>query len=248
MILKRHVALALLAHPDDAEILCGGTLLRLAAAGWEIHIATATPGDCGTMTETAERIAEIRRAEATRGAQALGGTYSCLEERDGRVVYDKPTVQKAIDLFRQIAPSLVFTHAPKDYMLDHEMVSLLARAASFVYGAPNVSALPRHPGSTVPYLYYCDPLDGIDPLGQPVTPTTYVDISHVLEQKEAALACHASQREWLRAHHGMDEYIDAMKRQARHRGAERQWAAAEGFVQHRGHAYPADDLLATLLG
>ena len=45
-------ALTFLAHPDDAEILCAGTLIRLADAGWEIHVATATPGDCGTMTAT----------------------------------------------------------------------------------------------------------------------------------------------------------------------------------------------------
>ncbi len=44
------VALALMAHPDDAEILCGGTLVRLADLGWKIHIANATPGDCGTTT------------------------------------------------------------------------------------------------------------------------------------------------------------------------------------------------------
>ena len=41
----------------------------------------------------------------------IGATYHCLDERDGLVVYDKPTIQKSIDLFRQIAPSLVFTHA-----------------------------------------------------------------------------------------------------------------------------------------
>ena len=46
------VALSFLAHPDDAEFLCAGTLIRLAEAGWEVHIATATPGDCGTMTDT----------------------------------------------------------------------------------------------------------------------------------------------------------------------------------------------------
>src|SRR5690349_9372067 len=44
------IALTFLAHPDDAEILCGGTLVRLAAAGWNIHIATATAGDCGTTS------------------------------------------------------------------------------------------------------------------------------------------------------------------------------------------------------
>ena len=47
--------LAWMAHPDDAEILCAGTLIRLAEAGWEVHIATATSGDCGTQTQPAGR-------------------------------------------------------------------------------------------------------------------------------------------------------------------------------------------------
>ena len=61
------------------------------------------------------------------------------------------------------------------------------------------------------------------------------------------LACHASQREWLRAYHGMDEYLDAMRRHAAMRGRQAGVAAAEAFVQHRGHAYPRNDLLAELL-
>ncbi|HEX4793521.1 MAG TPA: PIG-L family deacetylase [Humisphaera sp.] len=239
-------ALAFLAHPDDAEFLCAGTLIRLRDAGWEVHIASATAGDCGTMLHHAWEISAIRTGEARAAAKLIGATFHCLGEPDGRVVYDKPTLQKTIDLFRIIAPALVFTHAAKDYMMDHEMVSLLARAASFVYGAPNVSTHPRKPESKVPHLYYCDPVQGEDPLGNAVTPTTYVDISRQLEMKATMLTCHASQREWLRAHHGMDEYLDSMRRHAAMRGGQIGVAAAEAFVQHRGHPYPREDLLSML--
>lgn len=239
-------ALALMAHPDDAEFLCAGTLIRLREAGWAVHIATATPGDCGTMTEDRWAIGATRTAEAKRAAGMIDATYHCLDERDVMVVYDKPTLQKAVDLFRAVAPSLVFTHAPRDYMMDHEMVSLLARAASFGYGAPNVSTLPRRTESTVPHLYYCDPIEGIDPLGNEVTPTTRVEITGQMGLKSEMLACHASQREWLRAHHGMDEYLESMRRHATRRGQQAGVHAAEAFVQHRGHAYPPNDLLAEL--
>jgi LmbE family N-acetylglucosaminyl deacetylase len=238
--------LALLAHPDDAEMLCAGTLIRLAEAGWKIHIATCAPGDCGTATENRWDISSRRTREAAASAAKIGGTYHCLDERDGFIVYDKPALQKTYDLFRRVAPSLVFTHAPKDYMLDHEQASLLARAASFLYAGPNVSAFPVLEGSCVPYLYYCDPIEGVDPFGQPVTPTTYVDITAQLDKKAEMLACHASQREWLLAHHGMDEYLEAMRRHAAMRGRQIGVAAAEAFVQHRGHAYPKNDLLAEL--
>src|SRR5438067_2231400 len=116
----RKVALSFLAHPDDAEILCAGTLIRLRDAGWEIHIATATPGDCGTMNHNRWDISAIRTNEAQAAVALINASYHCLDERDGLVVYDKPMIQKTVDLFRRIAPTLVFTHAAKDYMIDHE--------------------------------------------------------------------------------------------------------------------------------
>jgi LmbE family N-acetylglucosaminyl deacetylase len=186
-------------------------------------------------------ISSVRTQEAAAAAKIIGASYHCIDERDGLVVYDKPTIQKAVDLFRRVAPSLVFTHAPRDYMMDHEEASKLARAASFIYGAPNISGFPRHPDSHVPHLYYCDPVGLTDPLGRPAVATTIIDISGQIDRKSNMLACHASQREWLRAHHGMDEYIEAMKRTGAARGEEAGVAYAEGFVQHRGHPYPQDD-------
>jgi LmbE family N-acetylglucosaminyl deacetylase len=244
----RRVVLAMMAHPDDAEITCAGTLIRLAAAGWEVHIASAAPGDCGTTTEDRFAISARRVLEATASAELIGARYHCLDERDGMVMYDKPALQKTVDLFRRVAPTLVFTHALKDYMLDHEMAALLARAASFIYAAPNITAYPVLAGSRVPHLYYCDPMEGRDPLGNLVSPTTYVDIADQLEKKTAMLACHASQREWLLAHHGGDEYVTSMHRHAAMRGQQAGMSAAEAFVQHRGHAYPRNDLLQELFG
>jgi LmbE family N-acetylglucosaminyl deacetylase len=239
--------LTFLAHPDDAEFLCGGVLCRLADLGWNIHIATMTAGDCGTMTDTPWQISATRTGEAEKAANLLDGKYHCLGERDLFVCYDKPTVQKAIDLFRVVNPALVLTHAPKDYMMDHEMTSLICRAASFGFGAPNASTTPLCAEAKVPHLYYCDPIEGRDPLGNMVEPTTWIDISEQIEQKAEMLACHESQRAWLREHHGMDEYIEAMKRQSAMRGTEKSVPFAEGFVQHRGHPYPSNDILVELL-
>lgn len=240
-------AFAFMAHPDDAEFVCAGTLALLAKQGWTIHIATAANGDCGTMTETRWAIAGIRTDEATRAAAMLGGTYHCLGCSDGFVLYDRQTLQAAYDLFRRVNPSLVFLPAAKDYMYDHDMTSMVGRAASFAFGVPNASAFPLPKKTMVPYLYYCDPFGGCDPIsGELVTPTTYVDITSTLEKKTEMLACHASQRQWLRAHHGTDEYLDAMRRQSASRGEPIGVAAAEAFIQHRGHPYPTDDLLAEL--
>jgi LmbE family N-acetylglucosaminyl deacetylase len=246
--LKGLTVLAFMAHPDDAEISCGGALIRLADAGCEVHIATAAAGNWGTATETSWAITNRRMVEAGNAAASIGATYHCLGESDGLIVYDRPTIQKTIDLFRQIAPGLLFIPAARDYMMDHDMASQLGRAASFVYGCPNASGFPLLEKTRVPHLYYCDPMEGIDPFGNPVTPTTVIDITDQLERKATALACHISQREWLRDYHGMDEYLESMKRHAAMRGGQAGVKAAEAFVQHRGHAYPKDDILAEHFG
>lgn len=246
----RKIALAFLAHPDDAEILCGGTLIRLHREhGYTVHIATATPGDCGSADQPPDRIAATRRAEAQRAASLIEATYHCLELRDVNVIFDRASNRQAIDLMRTINPTLVFTHPRLDYMLDHEQVHLLARSAAFSFCIPNASSLALPPEAAIPHLYYVDPLEGLDPYsGRTVEPTTLIDVADVLDRKSDMLAHHASQREWLRSHHGMDEYIEAMKRHGAFRGQAINAAAAEAFIQHRGHAFPHDDLLAETLG
>ncbi|GAA5508551.1 PIG-L family deacetylase [Novipirellula caenicola] len=243
---QRKVALALMAHPDDAEITCAGTLIRLAEQGWETHIATLTGGDCGALTGDAAEVARIRITEGTEAAKLAGATFHCLNEPDGRVVYDRNALQKVIDLFRTIAPTLVITMPMSDYHADHEITGQLGRAASFVFAAPNASTLPLVAGSTIPHLYYCDGHGGTDRLGQKVEPTTRVDITEQLDRKTEMLACHASQREWLRVHNGIDEYLSTMRYYNETRGEECGVPAAEVFIQHTGHAYPTNDLLAEL--
>jgi LmbE family N-acetylglucosaminyl deacetylase len=96
-------------------------------------------------------------------------------------------------------------------------------------------------------MYYCDPIEGVDSLGRPAQPTATIDVSAQHEKKLQMLSCHASQREWLRAHHGMDEYLQAVKRHDAARGKLIARPFAEAFVQHRGHAYPHNDLLSETL-
>ena len=244
----KQVVLCFMAHPDDAEILCGGVLIRLGQLGWDVHIATVAAGDCGSDKLGPAEIAAVRKQEGIDAAQSIGSTYHTLAEPDVNVMFDQRTNRKAIDLFRQINPSLVITHPREDYMLDHEQTHLLARSAAFSFPIPNASPLPLPASAHIPHLYYADPVEGRDPYtGQMVTPTTVIDVSEVIDPKAAMLACHASQRDWLRAHHGMDEYLEAMKRHSEHRGSLIGVDYAEAFRQHLGHAFPENDLLAELL-
>jgi N-acetylglucosamine malate deacetylase 1 len=243
--------LSILAHPDDAEFVCAGTLARLRREhGWEVHIATMTPGDCGSAELGPEVIAGVRREEGRRAAVLIEGTYHCLESRDLLVFYDAPHLEKVIRLLREVRPRIVITHSPQDYMLDHEQTSVLARAAAF--GAPirNMFADRGHPPALdhIPHLYYADPIEGKDTFGRPVEAGFCVEITTTLDVKREMLCCHASQREWLLKHHGMDEYVAAMESWAADRGRLAGVPAAEGFRQHLGHSYPQENLLGALLG
>ncbi|MEI6680471.1 MAG: PIG-L family deacetylase [Mariniphaga sp.] len=241
------IVLGLFAHPDDAELMCVGTLSLLKKAGWTIHIATMTPGDKGSADLTREEISIIRKAEGAKAAALLGGTYHCLECDDVYIMYDRETINKATALLRKVRPTIVLTASPNDYMIDHEMTSLVAQTACFTSGIKNMEVT-EEPYEVVPYLYYVDPLEGKDKFGIPVQPTIYVDITTEIGIKEETLACHASQREWLRKHHKMDQYIVAMKQFAEKRGKEINTGYGEGFRQHLGHGYPQDNILKELLG
>jgi LmbE family N-acetylglucosaminyl deacetylase len=245
------VVLSVLAHPDDAEFLCAGTLIRLAREhGWQVHVATMTPGDCGSMELPPEAIAAVRRAEARRAAEGIGAGYDCLEERDLLITYGEQALEKVTRLLRRVRPRIVLTHSPADYLLDHEMTSAVVRGATFSAPVPNFLAGRGLPGvlEQIPYLYYCDPIEGKDALGRPIEPHFCVDISGVIEDKAAMLSAHASQREWLLKHHGIDQYIQAMRHWGAERGGQVGVAFAEGFRQHLGHSYPQDNLLEHLLG
>jgi LmbE family N-acetylglucosaminyl deacetylase len=91
-------------------------------------------------------------------------------------------------------------------------------------------------------------MEGKDAYGERIKPGVYVDVSGVMETKTQMLCCHASQRDWLRAHHGMDQYVIAMRGFAGQRGSEIGVDYAEAFRQHLGHAYPQDCLLSAELG
>lgn len=245
------VILSVLAHPDDAEFLCAGTLLRLAREhGGQIHIASMTPGDCGSVEHGPEEIANIRRQEAAHAAALLGGAYHCLEERDLLVFYQERPLERITRLLRTVRPRILLTHSPADYMLDHEMTSTLVRAAAFGAPIPNFFGGQGHPPPLegIPHLYYCDPIEGKDSLGRFVEPAFRIDISAVIEAKSSMLAAHASQRDWLLKHHGMDQYVQSMREWCSVCGRPAGVAFAEGFRQHLGHGYPQDNLLGQLLG
>lgn len=247
--------LAVMAHPDDIEFTCAGTLTLLKRAGWDVHLATMTAGDLGTATLSRAAIARLRRKEAAASARLLGATYTCLGFADLTIVYGDATKRRVSALLRIVRPDLVIVPSPVDYMADHEETPRIVREAAFASTVPNWKASlggrrPR-PCAKLPAILYADPIDNVDHFGRRVAAQLVVDITGTIDFKEEMLACHESQRSWLRHQHGEDEYLLWMRRVGADRARDFGRAEvkyAEGFRQHLGHGFPHDDHLTEALG
>jgi len=247
--------LAVMAHPDDVELLCAGTLILLKRAGWDVHIATMTAGDLGSMRHSRAAISKIRRKEAAASAKLLGAGYTCLEFDDLTVAYGEGPKRIVTGLLRAVRPDLMILHSPDCYMADHTESSRIAREAAFASTIPNwkasFSGKPAKPCAKMPSILYADPVDHVDHLGRRVPARYVVDITAVIDDKEKMLAAHASQRSWLQEQHGQDEYLHWMRRHGADRAADVAPGSvryAEGFRPHLGSGFPKTDHLTPALG
>ena len=240
-------ALGLFAHPDDAEFMCAGTLSLLKKAGWDIHIASLANGDKGTTLLSRGEISSIRKEEGKKAASILGGTFHCLDFDDVYILYNRETINKTTGLIRKVRPSIVITGSPNDYMMDHEITSMIVQTACFSSGIKNMDVT-EVPFESIPHLYFCDPMEGLDKFGNLVQPSMYVNISSEIGTKVKMLSCHASQRNWLLDHHKMDEFTGFVEDLARLRGDEVNLNYAEGFRQCLGHSFPSGNILKEVLG
>ncbi len=236
------------AHPDDAEILAGGTLAILSKLNHHVTIVTMTAGDCGSGQRSAEEISAIRKAEAAASAALIGAEYRCAGFRDLAIFNDDPSRRRVTKILRELRPDIVLTASPSDYHCDHEATSQLVRDACFAASVPNYSTGGDFvPAPTIPALYFLDPIDFKDRGGNPVVPDFTVDVASCLDTKTAMLQQHESQRAWLKQQHGIDNYLAQMEEWTRACGTRAGIECGEGFRQYRVHPYPAEPILQQVL-
>ncbi len=216
------------AHPDDLEILAGGTLLLASAAGKRIRGVVVTDGAAGHPDMSPQQLAAVRRAEAQAAAARLGVELTLLGFPDGRLRESDELRDRLRAIVGEAAPGLVLTHHPQDYHPDHRVVAAEALAAA-VMAHHGGKGTPPPP----PRVAFLDTLAGLG-----FQPSYYVDISSVLEQKLSALACHASQLEAFRLRGG--DLSAQVRLQSAFRGMQAGTAAAEGFQEWQawGHVKP----------
>ena len=236
-------ALAIAAHPDDIEFGMAGTLLLLRDAGWRIHYLNLSTGNCGSMEFSAARTRDIRRREAKEAANLLGAQWHPPFCDDLEIFYDVKTLRRLAAVIREVAPRIVLTHSPQDYMEDHMNTSRLAVTAAFARGMPNFRTTPARkqvPGDVT--IYHAMPHGLRDGLRQRIVPDLFVNTTAVHAQKRAALAAHHSQKAWLDASQGMDSYLIAMDEMSREVGRmSRRFRHAEGWRRHLYLGFSTED-------
>jgi LmbE family N-acetylglucosaminyl deacetylase len=237
-------------HPDDVEFMSAGTLALLADRGYEIHVATMTGGEVGAPPPTGTQEIRARRLkESEASAGVLGGHYHWAGGCDLEVQYSPDYRRMATRVMREVDPLIVLAPPPMDYLPDHEQASYLVRNAAYIASVPLYDCgVPTTPTRRFPYLYYWNASNLTDVFGRPLPLHMVVDVSCAMDRKEQMLACHASQRDWLRYHNGWDVYTEQMKDWTRRQGAliGRPWG--EGFIQHRSMGHPRDNILKQILG
>jgi LmbE family N-acetylglucosaminyl deacetylase len=227
-------ALAIAAHPDDIEFLMAGTLMHLAAKGVGVHYFNLADGCCGSTLHDGATTAAIRLAEAKTAAAKLGAIFYPPICRDLEIYYEPNLLAKVASVIRQVAPDILLTHSPTDYMEDHTNTSRLAVSAAFARGMPNYPVQPPAAPTLKPIaVYHAQPYSHHDQLGRLVAPEFFVDVSSVLERKVALLECHASQKLWLDQSQGLDSYLQTLRDlDAKCGEMSGQFAFAEGWRRH----------------
>ncbi|HTI71524.1 MAG TPA: PIG-L family deacetylase [Candidatus Limnocylindria bacterium] len=244
-------ALAIAAHPDDIEFTMAGTLLRLGEVGYELHYMNLSTGSLGSAEWNAAKTRVARGAEAKRAAKTLGAHWHGPLCDDLEILYELKTLRRLAAVIRDVAPQIILTHPPVDYMEDHTETCRLVVTAAFSRGMPNFVTTPKRKavdGEVT--IYHSQPHLNRDPLGQLVHPEFYVDVENQLATQRQALAEHRSQKEWLDTSQGMDSYLATMENLKLEVGRmSRCFKFAEGWRRHlyAGFCSPeADPLRAAL--
>ncbi len=202
--------LAIGAHPDDCELLMGGTLAKLAERGYRVAVADLTRGECGSRGTP-----EMRSAEAAEAARILGLTKRiALDLGDSRIGLDPGHRLELVRLIRAERPTLIFSHGPDERHPDHRRACQLVREACFFANVAGFDTGQERfgPAALIEFVG--------GTLAAPPTPSFVVPINETIEKKMAAMRAYKSQfynpefegPETRLSRKGFDQFIESVAR------------------------------------
>lgn len=215
--------LACFAHPDDAELLAGGTLIRAVTQGHNVAALDLTRGELGSKGTP-----ELRAKESQRAAELMGlASRESLGLPDGHLKNDDAMRRMVVEAIRRLRPRVVITHYPTGRHPDHRRASELVRDSCFLAGLVN------YPGEGEKHR----PAKVLHAMGyreDPVKPTFVVDTSASFERKLEALHCYDSQwdgntRQGGELYPTGQQFFDLVRTQDAHAGSLIRAAYGERF-------------------
>jgi LmbE family N-acetylglucosaminyl deacetylase len=188
------VVLAVYAHPDDADVACGGTLARWAKAGAAVHLVVCTDGGKGTPDPAVDpaELAARRAAEVEESAALVGlADTTSLGYPDGELDESGQLRRELVELVRRLRPDVVCGHDPSALFFgqeyfnhrDHRVAGL-----ALLDAVSPAAALPLYfPETGPPHQVSTVLLSGT------LEPDVWVDVSETIDCKAAAVECHRTQ-------------------------------------------------------
>ncbi len=174
--------LAIGAHPDDMELICGGTLVRANMLGRSTGILDLAAGEMASRGTP-----DLRAKEAAKAAKVMGvSVRENLGFPDGGIQNTPDTRAKVAVVIRRLKPKIVITHSQHGRHPDHPTVAQLVRDACFVAGLKKIAPefAPHRPLKVIHALSFREDNQ---------KPTFVVDITESFEKKVEAIGCYASQ-------------------------------------------------------
>ena len=174
--------LAIGAHPDDIELIAGGTLIRAQQLGRSTAVLDLAAGEMASRGSP-----DLRAKEAASAAKIMGlTTRENLGFPDSGILNTPETRAKVALVIRRLQPKIVITHSLHGRHPDHPMVAQLVRDACFVAGLKKIEP-------TVPAYRPLKVIHALSFREDYQKPTFVVDISESFEKKLQAIASYHSQ-------------------------------------------------------
>jgi len=215
--------LAVVAHPDDADLLCAGTLLRAREDGAAIGVCYLCQGEKGQPPVPVPDLPGMRRREALHSAEMIGAELFTGIFSDMTLADTEASRAFLVNVYRTFRPTLILAHPSNDYHTDHRAVAAIAEVVTWMAAAKGLITEGLAPLPSPPALWWLDTLGmtGFDP-------TLFIDISAYAELKERLLLSHVSQLS--RGNEGdAHPFRDLVREQMQVRGREAGVKAAEAF-------------------
>ena len=172
--------MAIAAHPDDVELTCGGTVIKMAQRGYKVGVLDLTRGEMGTRGS-----AEVRLREAAAAARVMGVRLRAnLGLPDARLEVTEENKLAVAQKIRELRPRTVILPYWEGRHPDHYKASQLGYEGCFLAGlkrAP-LEGEPHRPFKILYSTVYCD-----------VRPTFVVDITEQFRRRRRAILCYGSQ-------------------------------------------------------